>query len=524
MQHRFSLTAIALAASIVLTACGGGGGGGSSSPPSGNTSVGTGSATPGTTAAPQSFAVAFDAKSRTELLAVDSENKLGAVTLAPAGKYSDVQTYYAGTYDSATMVATDVHPTFVTFFSEGKLFTASLSKSQTPQATQVSSESGATNICTVSHPVAQASAAGNAYLVYSLAGVDATCGGTDDEWKLVNLAMNASDAPTSLVKPLDDLIDPMTGNVSGWVTVEGTELLRRDANSANPQKIADVDPVNSFLAYSHVGNVPGGKVMIVDDTLQRYDVATNTLTPIAFTFEGVFAGSASDADSIYFSDLSFDATFKPVTKLYRTPADGSAAPQLVVTENDFVYQMQATNNKVVYEIRSSTGSRRLWSVNKLGGTPALISSLLNGESDWYTAGTYVYYTGKEFTGDIAKPYVDVATIVGESGGVQLNTTKAFWLASLLPSTLSLKTDYLPIAKLIEVDLRTLKSYDAATAQLVATSGTVPTAGISTMVAPSSQVGNNFFSVASNGTGTTSDLFFADSVTNNSLKRLTNHIQ
>ena len=410
-------------------------------------------------------------------------------------------------FDAASLSVSNIRNHTVVYEKGGQLFKVAASKSAAPSPTQLSSEADAADLCEMTYGVDWANVA-NSQVVYRVRGTDGSCGGSDDQWRMVRVGLLATDAPVPAKQPVWELVTPSTGALAGWLGVEGKTLYQYDANFGSPTSLA------SFTSTVDYVDDRGDTVWLrVDNTLRAYRVADGTLTTRhTFSSTPSFVDSQIGDNTLYFADNA---------SVYKVPMDGSADATLVVTDTETVSEMVLTTNRVVYRL----GSGSVKSVLKTGGSPTTLESGTGFASDLASAGARVYYTvyGADFV---------VAKVRLEDGTEEAAHSNAMWIGKLYGTAATagsqVATSRVILAEGVTVspDLRvggsSLSSYDAATHTVVAALGSVPS---DVEFLYFGGLGNTVLGMAwATGTGTSTgqqDIFFANTEVAGSLQRVTN---
>ena len=322
----------------------------------------------------------------------------------------------------------------------------------------------------------------NSTYLYVLPGPNATCGNSDDVWKLVRLGMGASATPVMAKIAVSDIFESATGAISGWLVHDAGELQKCDANFSGCTTVTSVSSSVEWRLQASFDNI----LLDIDNQLYIYSETANTLSPSRFTIpSGTFNTVAeTDGTTVYFGNENV---------LYQMPADGSANATVLQTEAAGVDIQRVTvgSNNVVYQVGTSGTGVEIKSVPKSGGTPVSLATATAGDDIFilYTKGSKVFYNIRTIT--VTPVYTIapvVAGVVDEDGTNKVETANATW------SGVTFKTTYnadetvnlealLDKTFLIEgYDIggtsggfagATVKVVDAATATVGATIGTLP---------------------------------------------------
>jgi len=382
-----------------------------------------------------------------------------------------------------------------------------------PTPIQVSNETGANAICDSSDIngltaglITDPANFNNTAYFYFLPGSDATCGTSDDVWKMVKVGMTATDAPIPAKEPVATLHNATTAAIIGWLAKNGTNLNQYDANFSNP---VTVTTFTNSVYWEGWGTTLGSFFLQVDGQLYLYHVSTHTLSGSLYTFScGVTCGPNN------FRQDGVNGYFKDGNSIYKVPLNGSSSASLLVSETGSINLFLLTDKDVVYDTLSfPLGLSGLRAVAKTGGTPFDLDTSA-GAFPLLSAGVRVYY----IVGETAK-------VVREDGTIESSIDNASWRGASVSTTVTLSdADANDVSRIIlaegitgtSVANSTLKSFDAATNTLVATLGTVPADISSIFFSPAD--GDNLLGIGV--TGSNNDVFFVNTGTADSLIRVT----
>ena len=195
--------------------------------------------------------------------AVDPGNATpaGLMTVEPStAAISNVNPVYGGSYDATMLEVNGVHHRAVIYFkSVGgslQLFKANALAGAAPAPVRVSSasflNSGTTLLCSVT-VYSDFADPDNSRVVYTQAGVDGSCAGTDNPLTMATLSMSSATAPLLHATPGARVIREIrssSGAIAGWIMLLGTNLrwYQADMAAATSQSLAaSVTSVN-YLA------------------------------------------------------------------------------------------------------------------------------------------------------------------------------------------------------------------------------------------------------------------------------------
>ncbi len=510
----------ALSLSASLSGCGGSGGGSGGTTPTptptpGPASTPTPTPTPITGSGSYLFYLGSNSGSST-ITAVDPAAPASPITVEAGTTLSSwsIPTFWAGSYDAATKTFNDFHNYAIAYAkTDGKIYKASALKSSgAPTPTQLSSEMAADKICSYERGSQDFANPDNSQMIYSTPGPNATCGNSDDVYKMVRLGMGATDTPVAAKKPVSALLDLTTAALSGWLVNDAGALKRCDVNFANCG--ASLKPITSYvneeLSY-------GDLILLnIDNKLFVYDGNTNTLSAAIYTLGGINSyvnTVVKDASKFYFS------TGNAPKSIYTAPADGSAAATPLITDADDIVNLKTSSGKLLYS--TATGIK---AVAKTGGAASM---LVNGGAFVFntnvSSGNRIYYQ-KTVSG------VPTAGVIDDDGSNKSETANAQWQGVDFGTSLNF-SDVLPPIQ-IQTIIRaegydalgagkgfaggTLRAFAAASKTEVGVLGTVPT-DITDIGCGA--YGANMLCDGSNSTQT--DVFFMNAETPGSLVRVTN---
>jgi hypothetical protein len=150
---------------------------------------------------------------------------------------------------------------------------------------QLSSESGAAQLCGFPAVAADYQDADRSAVVYGLPGPDGNCASTgDNEYRMVRVGMTPTDTPLVAKRPVTAVYDDSHAHI-GWLATDGTNLVLTDANFQAPQVIGtfsgNADNVQS-LGVDKANNVV---LLKIDLELRAYNKQTNILAPSIHSFQ-----------------------------------------------------------------------------------------------------------------------------------------------------------------------------------------------------------------------------------------------
>jgi len=320
---------------------------------------------------------------RGSLNAVDSDNPASPIVVE-AGEdiiNGSIETVVTAGYDPITKTSRNEQSYALIYVkSDGRLYKVNALKERSLIPGQLSSESNADQMCTpLSKPavISDYNNPDNSQYLYSLPGVDATCGTTDDLLRMVRLGMSTNDVPIEAKKALRPLIDLNNGAISGWLVNDAGALKTCDANFRNcGATIANIATDAIFWLDSRRHE---SLLLEIDQQFFIYNIPTQTLSAPRFTRPG---GTPFNMAAIADGNMVYLAHYDTI---YQFPADGSASTAVLLVDANPIYGLKVTTNKVIY---SSGGS--LKTIEKTGGTAV---TLVSGSDNLFyaTYGDLIYY-------------------------------------------------------------------------------------------------------------------------------------
>lgn len=445
------------------------------------------------------------------LNAVDPSSPTVPIEIESAGSTANVTAIEHATYRPAPLYdMIDRHYESIVYrrTASGTFWKVSAVSDNTLTPTQVSNASGVTSICQV-RPEPDYADHDDAQLVYRLPGTDNTCGNADDTWKMIKVGMSASDAPYSAFQPVAAVRDAETGAITGWLAINGGNLNAYDVNFTSPVLVSAFSVTPSVVATSAAGRI----VLHIDNELRIYDPhATPPTLSGALATVTAIGTVRRDVTHLYYDDGA---------SLYKMPLDGSSSASLVVTGSGYVSLASATANYLVYWDDSS-----LKSVSKSGGVPVTLASGGGAAIESIgAAGTRYYFHVYWFCGT---GWCATAHIVDEDGANDTAIDDAAWFAWTEPNSVSYgagKGD-VGLDRVLQRNVLTapftVKSYAAASGNVVATLGTMPATmdqGYSPFFMRLANH-NNLLGYSLDSANGTYDVVFANTDTADSLVRVT----
>ena len=448
------------------------------------------------------------------LYAVDSSSPTTPQTVDTGVASNSTAKTVNGTYDSTTKQASGIHTHYLVYAKGGKIYRVNTVKGQSLTPTQVSSETGASTICWKS-PASDFMTVDNSIYMYILPGTDGNCNTSDDIEKMVTAGMAASTSPITITPKTRNRLGygiyDANLSIVGFFVTEGGVFKKCNVNlttcSDLKTGVSSVSDMGEYIAQLKI-------YLKIDNGLYVYDAGANTLSSSLYTFTGTTGSrGTTDSSAFYFVDGA---------KILKLPHNTSSVTTLV-TETASIndYQLQLTDNSVVYEVSQKT----MKAVPKTGGAATTLASVSGASDSVYgegLPGNYVYYaktvSGIPSTGRI----LDDGT-----GGSEVSNSK--WIGGPMASTVSLSLGSMgfSIGRYIRVDGctstgcggGTLKSFDLSTYPVGEINlGQLPN-DISSFNA--NGYGSDLIGVGYSTDYTLSDMFYLNVDTANSLVRITN---
>ncbi len=515
---------LALAAVALLSSCGGGGGDGGG---------GAGGASTPTTY------LFFTGGASAALGAVDPGNATpaGLITVEPnivAITNNNVAAVYAGSYDAAALRITGVHHHAVTYFKDvggaQQLFKASALMGAAPVPVRVSSasfaNSSATTLCSVvAYP--DYANSDNSRIVYTQAGVDAACGGTDNRLSMATLSMSSTTAPVLHATPGASVVRELRSNsgaITGWIMLLGTNLMwyQADMASGTSQLLAA-----SVTSVSYLASGAGREFLAINSQVRIFD-GTVTLKNPGSAATALTASFDCRADQTYL----FCADTTPVTgcTIRRLPLDGSATWTAIYTGfSETMTGIVLSESRVLFRDTSTMGQLNVSSVPKVPFNPAFVSPALvcrfsttnSGDERIIASGPRVYCSETSDSPARVKHIREDGedeVLITDAAGTTLYWT---WQGG---STRAVnewqKAERLILGGQTGSGVNRLTSYDGSSGLVLADLTSTLWTGF-TFAAPlgDANKGNTLIILSDSGTGD-GELFFANNATANSLVRLT----
>lgn len=412
-----------------------------------------------------------------------------------------------------------------------------------PVPQKVSSESEATELCR-SHFNSVFNGVTNTRVAYEIPGADGMCfTHGDNEWRLVNLAMNGSQPPQDFPgEAIVPLTNPLNGAYAGWLALQGRMLTR-----VSP----DLSTVTPLIAYgNHVRGLLGsvnrtGHVFLsIDGGLHVFNLKARGSTALSDTGYGFPSAGGfntglpqaytSDGTRLYFvvptsksgaALMSVDGAGNLRT-LHEpndavSPQPGFAGIALAGNRIAYSYSTNASlPGKVVSLAKDGTGLRILDS-----GLPAFLPSAL---------GVYPVATSNHvfYTSAAAPTAVTAHAARADGTGTPLGIPNARWISyKAARNQLAFSLQTIPETMFALAGARTAS--DAAGARLLAVNALNPAGPRIELGEIPGGANTSFFSIpgfgryrlgsitgpSNTGTGQ-SDILFWDSQTPGSLRRIT----
>jgi hypothetical protein len=509
---------LALSAAAVLSSCGkshsGGGDGGG-------------------TSTPTTF-LFFTGGPSAALGAVDPANATptGVITVEPsASAINTVSVVYGGSYDGAALRITGFHQRAVTYFKDVsgafQLFKTSALTGAAPTPVRVSSasfaNSGATALC-IALTYTDYANPDNSRIVYTQAGPDASCGGTDNPLSMAMLSMGSVTAPLpgptggSVVRELRD----NGGAITGWIVQVGTSLRWYQADMASFQ------PLGAITSVSPLASGTGREFLAINGAVKIFD-GTATLKNPGNAATALTASFACKADATYLFCADTTAAGRTIRRL---PLDGSATWTVIYTGfSETMTGIVLSENRVLYKDTSNAGLLDVSGVLKVPANPASNSPSLVCRLSATTGDEEIIASGPRVYCSEASDSPTRARHVREDGEDEVVITDPS--ATLLVwgwhsgSTRDLNNlvgaERLILMGQTAAGVNRLTSYDGPSGAALADLMGATLAGFSVqlpVVLLDANNGKTLVTLVDNNNAGRAELFFANSATANSLTRLT----
>lgn len=500
---------------VALTACGGGGGGGGNNNNSGGGNNNNGG-TPGSTAQPPAATPSFMFFVGS-VTAVDP--RTGSETVLATGPIPAwAGALPAGTYDPATRTMSDLHTQWVVYASGGNLWKVSADINGVPTPLRVSSETQATSVCQA-HGGPDLANPANARIAYALPGADGNCqASADNVWRAVSVGMDDADAPIDAKPVLTSFPDTANGSLGGWLVREGNDLKVYDA---------DFTTGTTLITATRLEYLPGGssdKLLIrADNGIHVFDASTRTLSPARRTLANVVYSYARDQSNVWILDGD---------EFYRFSLNNSDTAVKVAEDQTDVRNsnIAIADDRIVYILArpGATPSERISAIKsmpKTGGAPTVLADNLSAVGGFAVAGSRVYF-------NTVQNNVPTAWSMLVDGTQPAAIPNAAWTDSVARAevssqrgreihTIMLSEGFVNLAT--QFGGGTLSSYDAETFTRIATLGQIP-ADVE-LIRLGTGAGRYFLGIgygdpATAGSPPNQDIFFIDTFTNSSLRRIT----
>ncbi|MEW8304087.1 MAG: hypothetical protein AB2724_13890 [Candidatus Thiodiazotropha sp.] len=561
---RTKMMLFSMAIILFFTACGGGGGGDSTGGDNPNTDTDVPSDTntpPDTTTGNSNFYLFYTGS----LIAVNPANPTNPITVEAGdeivGGNGLIRYFHSGRIDNNTNTITDFTPDSLVYAkTDGHFYKISVNQSGSLTPVQISSETTAGQICSISgvgiaalQSVNDLTDINQSQLVYSFPGADGDCStNSDNIWKMIRLGMSSSDSPIDALSPIIWLWDN-DNSIGGWLVNDNGNLKRCDQNFINcgngiaQVRNARVIPGSPFPVFGGALGL-NNHLLEIDGQLFVYNGDTNTLSDAIFAIpEGeYFSGYTTDENYIYLASFSM---------LYRAPIDGSSTAILLGQEDPgsgigpVIWSLNATENKLVYayyEINETGNVGEIKTLDKSGGTPeTLVTAAGANFGDVSVKGERIYYDLRELNIDISNTALIqtviplLAGVMDENGVIEFEAANAGWVGSTFSSTLDYEMgsqawviDKIVLGEITnrEISGMSLRTFDTASGNELLNLGTVPNIeGLTEFNCVFSTVQDHILCLAAieitpqpqPGSPTTQqDIFYLDVSTSGSLTRVT----
>lgn len=364
----------------------------------------------------------------TENLVTDS---LFGITL-PTQRESLVR---SGVYNGISNIISDVR-TYAAIYPKknGKLYKTSalISGSHTP--VQVSNESLAHQMCDLVDGGVKSDFANvdNSQYVYRLSGTDEVCDTADDIWKMVTIGMDAMQSPIMAKTPVIDIADANTGAISGWLVIDNGALQRCDADFTDCSFIVAVtDYANYKLKMAD-----NFYLLEIDNQLFSYNTSSGVLSSAIFTFiNGThITVAASDSSMAYFGHGN---------ALYQFPVDGASIATILTSETNDIQIVTPSVSNVIYQVGVNGLGKEIKSISKIGGTAISLAKVTNDDDIvlMEVNNTYIYYNIRNMAASEGQISIlpILAGVVDEVGTKKEETPIAAWIGAAWDSSFDTST-------------------------------------------------------------------------------------
>ena len=328
------------------------------------------------------------------ILAVNTANPAGVVTLAPAGQAAYMM--FTGVIEASVSagVISQARSRFAVYLQGGRLVKVDqvVTNGGLPTATLLSSLTSPELCGDSGYPMTDSSDSGfsptnplRSWIFFKAPGTDGQCGTADDNYRAVRMDMAPTEAASSVAEPQTGLLTADLA-LAGLVVRNGNQMQLLDANLANPVNLFTINPVgfrNLGLSFGSAASgfwlfVDGGKLWGVNLASPATRVALTTMTSSESDVEVVSDGAAA-----YIAISSSTGS-----RLLRVDRGLVATPLATLTPR--VFQLEQTPTRLV-----ALGLGTPWtvqSVPKTGGATTLLHTLTSLEmwSQMLTAGENVY--------------------------------------------------------------------------------------------------------------------------------------
>lgn len=345
----------------------------------------------------------------------------GTSAFAPMGSYAAKRQFLHGSVDFTTGTSLS-QPAGVEVYkgSDGHIYALNLTSTSTPAPQQLSTESSATidDTCSFTGTTAGTDAyynyAGifsaldlqnpmNSSYVYRLPGPDGVCNTPDDIFHMVKTGMSATSAPIVATGMPVTSVYNATGGITGFVITSGANLVMVDSNFANPATLGTFAATISVAVALPVGSTQGyptGQLYVVDGDIVYVNYTAQTVSKSLYsipkwTTTNAAAIFAASPTTLYFAINTPSTKSTPaLATIYSMPADGSAAPSSVDTEDGSVERLVVPVNgsNLIWGVKNTGAGYTIRTLPQTGVNPATLETGTNNDGTFIATASTVYYT------------------------------------------------------------------------------------------------------------------------------------
>lgn len=328
------------------------------------------------------------------ILAVNTANPAGVVTLAPAGQAAYMM--FAGVIEASVSagIVSQTRSRFAVYLQGDRLVKVDqvVTNGGLPTPVLLSSLTSPELCGDSGYPMTDSSDSGfsptnplRSWVFFKAPGMDGQCGTADDNYRAVRMDMAPTDAALSVPEPQVELLTA-NASLAGLVVRNGSQIQMLDANLANPTNLFTINPVGfRNLGLSFGSAAPGLWLFVDGDKLWGVNLASPA-TRVALS---TVTSSESDVQLISDGAAAYIAiSGSNGSRLLRVDRGLVVTPLATLTSR--VTQLHQTPTRLVV-----LGLGTPWtvqSVSKTGGATTLLHTLTRLEmwSQMLTAGENVY--------------------------------------------------------------------------------------------------------------------------------------